>query len=335
MKNVLITGASGFVGSFIAEECLKKGYRTIAAIRKTSNKRYLSDERLQIVYFNLDNKEELKNQIQNLLLNIGKINYIIHNAGITKAKKIQDFYKNNYQTTVNLVEVILELNIELEKFIYVSSLAVFGSGNEQTFEPVKLTDIPLSNTEYGKSKLKAEEFLKTKSKIPWLIFRPTGIYGPRDVDYFVYFKTLHNGFEPYLGYKTQYLTFIYVKDLVRLLVEALETDKKHNSYFVSDGNTYTSEEFAIIVKKVLNMKTIRFRIPLIFVKIIVVVLELLYKPFGKTPVLNRDKYNILKTLNWKCDISQTVKDFNFVSQYNLEKGVLESIQWYKEQGWLK
>jgi len=335
MKNVIVTGASGFVGSFIVEECLKKGYRTFAGIRKTSSKKYLTEKNTQIIYLNLNDKEELKNQILEIIKYTGKIHYIIHNAGVTKVKKITDFYKNNYNTTKNLIEAILELKIELEKFIYVSSLAVYGCGNKQTLEPIKITDTPLPNTEYGKSKLKAEEFIKSKIEIPWLIFRPTGIYGPRDVDYFVYFKTIQNGFEPYIGFKTQYLTFIYVKDLVKLLTDALESNIVHKSYFVSDGNTYTSEDFANIVKNILNKKTIRFRVPLWIVKIIVVILETIYKPFGKTPVLNTDKYNILSTTNWKCDISETINDFNFVPQYNLEKGIYETIQWYKKQGWLK
>ncbi len=334
MKTVLITGASGFVGSHLVEESIRNGYVTIAGIRSTSNTKYLTHPNTKLCTLNLNNKQELKTQLQQLIKETGTIHYIIHNAGITKARKNNDFWSHNFGTTKNLVDAILELNIFPEKFVYMSSLAAFGSGNNQTLKPIELSDVPNPQTEYGKSKLAAEEYVSEQSALPWLVFRPTGIYGPREVDYFVFLKTIQRGFEPYLGFKTQYLTFIYVKDLARLIISSLSSPHQHKAYFVSDGKTYTSEEYAQIVKKALQKKTIRIRVPLFIVKAICYFLEFVYKPFGILPLLNKDKYHILSSLNWKCNIDETIKDFNFTPQYDLEKGVIESIQWYKENGWL-
>jgi nucleoside-diphosphate-sugar epimerase len=335
MKKVLITGASGFVGSFLIEEAIARGFKPIAGIRKTSSKKYLTNPQIDFIYFNLFDKKQIKQQLNEYTAKNGKIDYIIHNAGVTKVKKLGDFMKVNYECTRNFIEAIIESSNIPEKYIQISSLAAFGPGSNTRLEPVKLSDQPQPNTEYGRSKLKAEEWVRSINELPWIIFRPTGVYGPRETDYFVYLKTIQRGWEPYIGFKSQYLTFIYVKDLVRLAFDALESPIKHKSYFVADGKVYLSEEYADIVKKHLNKKTIKIRVPLFLVRFISVLLEFFYGIFGRTPLLNKDKYNILSSLNWKCEVEPLYNDFNFIAQYDLDKGVKESIEWYKENKWLK
>jgi len=334
MKKVLITGASGFVGSFLIEEAIKRGYKPIAGIRTSSSKKYLQQPEIDFIYFNLFDKEQIKQQLEQYIQKNGTIDYIIHNAGVTKVKRLDEFMKVNFECTRNFVEALIESNHIPEKYIQISSLAAFGPGNNKTLEPVKLNDKPQPNTEYGRSKLKAEEFVRSKTELPWIVFRPTGIYGPRETDYFVYLKTINRGFEPYIGFKSQHLTFIYVKDLARLVFDALESPFKHQSYFIADGNVYLSEEYATIVKKHLHKKTIKLRVPLFLVKLISIILEFIFGLFGRTPVLNKDKYNILSSLNWKCEVEPLYKDFNFKAEYDLDKGVKESIDWYKEHKWL-
>jgi len=334
MKKVLITGASGFVGSFLVEEAIKRGYKPIAGIRTSSSKKYLQQPEVDFIYFNLFDKEQIKQQLNEYVQKNGKIDYIIHNAGVTKVKRLDEFMKVNYECTRNFVEALIESNHIPEKYIQISSLAAFGPGSNKSLEPVKLSDIPQPNTEYGRSKLKAEEFVRSKTELPWIVFRPTGVYGPRETDYFVYLQTIKRGFEPYIGFKSQHLTFIYVKDLARLAFDALESPIKHQAYFIADGNVYLSEEYAAIVKKHLHKKTIKLRVPLFLVKFISIILESFFSLFGRTPVLNKDKYNILSSLNWKCEVEPLYRDFNFKAQYDLDKGVKESIDWYKENKWL-
>jgi nucleoside-diphosphate-sugar epimerase len=335
MKNVLITGASGFVGSFMVEEALRRGFQPIAAIRNSSSKKYLTDKRILFVTLNLHSKEPLKQQLSETIQKYGKIDYIIHNAGVTKVKRLKEFMSVNYECTKIFIDAILELGILPEKYIQISSLAAFGSGNNITFEPIKLSDTPHPETEYGKSKLKGEQYVMSKSELPWIVFRPTGIYGPRETDYFIFLKTMNSGMEPYIGFKSQRLTFIYVKDLVRLAFDALESPVAHKAYFVSDGNVYSSEEYADIVKKHLGKKTIKLRVPLFLVKIISVMMEFFYGLFGRTPLLNKDKYYILSSLNWCCETEPLERDLHFTAQYDLDKGVKESVEWYKENKWLK
>ncbi len=335
MKKVLITGASGFVGSFMVEEALKRGYQPVAGIRETSSKKYLTDERIQFLYLNLHDKEQLKQQLIAYTQQNGSFDFIIHNAGVTKAKHIEDFMRVNYECTKNFIDAIIETKIIPKKYVQISSLAALGPGNPITLEPIKSTDIPHPNTEYGRSKLKGEQYLTSSTTLPWIVFRPTGIYGPRETDYFVLIKTINGGLEPYMGFKTQHLTFIYVKDLVRTVFDTLESNLVHKAYIISDGKEYTSEEYSAIIKKHLHKKTLRIRVPLIIVKIISTVLEFFYGWFGKTPLLNKDKYNILSTMNWRCEIEPLQQELNFTAQYDLDRGVKESIDWYKENKWIK
>ncbi|NVN96413.1 MAG: NAD(P)-dependent oxidoreductase [Bacteroidetes bacterium] len=329
MKKILITGASGFIGSFIVEKALELGYDTYAGIRKSSSKKYLTDKRIHFIDLDFSDKISLKKQLSEY-----KFDYIVHAAGLTKAQQKNDFEIVNFKATQNLIEALKETAAIPEKFIFVSSMAAHGPGNDNDIIPVKCSDQPHPDTLYGISKLNAEKYINSLKKFPVITLRPTGVYGPREKDYFVFFKTINSGIEPYIGLQEQYLTFIYVRDFVDVIFKAISSPIIGKTYFVSDGKAYTAHEFANITKKILNKKTFKLCVPLAIVKLIAATMETVNGWFGKVPTLNRDKYNVLKARNWLCDISDLEKDFNFKAKYYLEDGVKEAIEWYKKEKWL-
>jgi nucleoside-diphosphate-sugar epimerase len=215
-----------------------------------------------------------------------------------------------------------------------SSLAAYGSGSETTFNPIKSTDTPNPITSYGKSKLKAEQFLFQQNSMPFLIFRPTGVYGPRDTGYYKFIKSINKHIEIYLGTSHQRLSFIYVKDLVSLIFKALPSEIANRAYFVTDGRNYTSKQFASITKKILNKKTIRIVFPRFFIRISAVLSEKFAQLANKATLFTVDKYNEIIQQNWACDASETFTDFDFTPKYNLYRGVEETVDWYKENRWL-
>jgi len=334
MATILITGASGFIGGFLVEQGLQSGHTIYAAIRKTSNTKHLTDSRINIIYLNLADKKSLKQTWGKLQQEIGKFDYVIHNAGATKVLDKSDFETINYQYTKNLVESLHEVEMIPNKFIFISSLAAFGSGNENTFNPIKITDTPAPITSYGKSKLKAEQFLFKQDKIPVLVFRPTGVYGPRDTGYYQYFKSINKHIEIYLGSTNQMLSFIYIKDLVSLIYTALPSSISSRGYFVTDGNNYSIKQFAELTKKVLNKKTIRIVTPVILVKTAAIISENIAALTKKATLFTTDKYKEITRKNWACDAMETIADFNFTPKYDLQRGVTETIDWYKKNGWL-
>ena len=334
MANILITGASGFIGSYLVEEGLKQGFKVYAGIRKSSSRKYLQDERIHFLEFDFSTREKVAGTLEECKKNNLRFQYIIHNAGLTKARRKEDFYNVNCKNTINFIEALIETAMVPDKFLFVSSLAAFGPGNPDTSDPVRLDHEPKPIELYGKSKLEAERYITSLKDFPWLIVRPTGVYGPKEKDYFVFFQTINRGLEPYIGFRKQVLTFIYVRDLVRVIFLALASPHVNKSWFVSDGNEYSSEEFARITKKALGKKTLRITVPLFIVRTIATIGENVAALWGSTPTLNTDKYNVLKSTNWRCEFEPLQKDLGFQAEYDLEKGVEESLAWYKKEGWL-
>jgi len=328
MKKILITGASGFIGSFLVEEALKQGFEVYAGIRETSDLRYLKDSRIKYFISDLADKYSIKHS----LLEVGKFDYVIHNAGITKTCKKGDFEKVNYQYTKYLIEALYETNTIPQKFIQISSLAAYGPGDEKTLVPINITDTPHPISYYGKSKLKTEQYIKSLKDFPYLIFRPTGVYGPREKDYYVMYKSIKQGLETYINTSKQQISFIYIKDLCKLVIGALDSNITGTSYFVSDLNEYTSYEFNWLIKMKLNKKTIALTFPGFLVRILAFINEKISCFFlGRIPTLNTEKFKEISQKNWLCNSSSLIKDFNFKPEYDLSKGLDETIKWYKKE----
>jgi nucleoside-diphosphate-sugar epimerase len=332
--NILITGSSGFIGSFLVEEALKRDLNVYAGMRKSSSRQYLQDPRIIFAEMDFRSKEKIEEFLLEYKNRGISFDYIIHNAGLTKAQKKEDFNLVNYTYTRNLLEALAGSQTRLKKFVLISSLAAYGPGDHVSMSRVMLDGTPKPVDEYGKSKLKAEEYLRSLKDLPWLIIRPSGVYGPREKDYFVYFQTISRGLEPYIGFKPQILTFIYVRDLVRLVLDAALSDLSGKAYFITDGREYDSREFAAITKKHLQKKTFKITLPLGLVGGIAYAMEKIAGLGGKMPTLNTDKFNIMKSTNWTCEVEPLQRDFNFIAGYDLDKGVKEAIEWYKKEGWL-
>lgn len=332
---ILITGASGFIGSFLVEKALEKGFETYAGIRPSSSRQYLQDARIRFVDFKYGDTETLKKQLEEFRSAQGKFDVIIHNMGVTKCNDKRDFDRINYGLTKNFVEALLATDMIPSRFIYMSSLSAWGPGDPVTGRPIMLADEPKPNTLYGASKLKAERFLQSVPNLPYIFVRPTGVYGPREKDYFVFNQTVSRGFEPSMGFKTQYLTFIYVRDLVKFVFMAIESNISGKGYFITDGKVYTDREYANIVKRHVGRKhTVKIKVPLFLVKGISYFLDTVCGWFGKSPTLNRDKYKLLSVTNWRCETEPLTSDFDFTADYDLNKGTAEAVAWYKQEKWL-
>jgi nucleoside-diphosphate-sugar epimerase len=329
---ILITGASGFIGSFIVEEALRRGFETWAAIRKSSSREYLQDERIHFIELNLSSKAQLMEQLRP-----HQFDYVVHAAGVTKCLNKQDFRRINTEGTKNLVDAILELQMPIKRLVYLSSLSIFGAIKEQQpYEEIKETDTPQPNTEYGKSKLEAEQYLESvSSRVPYIILRPTGVYGPREKDYFIMAKSIKQHSDFAVGYQRQDITFVYVKDVVQAVFLALEKGENGRKYFLSDGQVYQSTTFSDLIHEELGRPWwIRITAPVWVLRIITFIGEYVGRMTGKVTALNNDKYNILRQRNWRCDIQPAIDELGYQPTYNLEQGVKETIRWYKDNGWL-
>ena len=128
-NSVLITGSSGFIGSHLVEEGLTRGYQVYAAVRKSSSQKYLQDPRINIITLDFSSIGRLKADLTRCREKGLRFDYIIHNAGITKAGRRGDYKQINVDFTKNFIETLMELNMIPEKFIFMSSLAACGPGD--------------------------------------------------------------------------------------------------------------------------------------------------------------------------------------------------------------
>lgn len=339
---ILITGASGFIGSFIVEEALRRGFETWAAVRRSSSREYLQDERIRFIELNLSSKEQLTEQLRDKAFD-----YVVHAAGVTKCLNKADFHRINTEGTKNLAEALLELGMPLKRFVFVSSLSIFGAIREQQpYEEICETDTPQPNTEYGRSKLAAEQYLATTT-LPYIILRPTGVYGPREKDYFIMAKSIKQHSDFAVGYKRQDITFVYVEDVVQAVFLALEAgDNKSpatgealspigRAYFLSDGEVYQSATFSNLIHEELGRPWwIRITAPVWVLRVVTFFGEYIGRMTGKVTALNNDKYNILRQRNWRCDIKPAQRELGYQPKVQLAEGVKRTIQWYKDHHWL-
>ena len=337
---ILVTGASGFIGSFIVEEALRRGMETWAAMRGTSSKQFLRDERIHFVELNLSSQQQLEQQLKGM-----DFDYVVHAAGVTKCLNTDDFFRINTEGTKNLVRALLAVGMPLKRFVYLSSLSVFGAIREQQpYQEIREDDTPQPNTAYGKSKLEAERWLDTinnsefrnqNSEFPYVILRPTGVYGPRERDYFLMAKSIRQHSDFAVGYKRQDITFVYVQDVVQAVFLACEKGTTGRKYFLSDGEVYQSATFSNLILKELGAPwCIRITAPIWVLRVVTWLGDKWGHLTGSISALNNDKYHILRQRNWRCDIRPAIEELGYKPEYTLERGVPLTIKWYKENGWL-
>lgn len=325
-ERVLITGASGFVGYHLIEEALKNNLEVYAAVRKSSNVAHLKHFNITYTYPDFTDVDALKQEI------IGNdYQYIIHAAGVTRAKNLAAYNAINANYTINLATAAATAP-GFKKFIFISSLAAMGPLKTLT-GIINDDDTPHPISAYGESKLLAEERLKAVAHLNYTVLRPTAVYGPRDTGIYLAFKQFAKGIEAYIGPDRQKLSFIYVKDLAAVSVKALFAGQR-KAYNLSDGNFYDRYELADITKNVLDVKTFKFHLSVTFVKFIAAVSEFIGSLRGQTPILNTEKLTELTAVNWFCNIDEARHDLSFYPSYNLEAGVTETITWYKAHNWL-
>jgi UDP-glucose 4-epimerase len=325
-QKILITGASGFLGYHLVQSALEMGLDVVAGIRHSSNTKHLQAFPIKYAYPHFDNINLLEEELDK-----ERYDYIIHAAGITKAKKEEDFTNVNARYTHNIATAATKMS-SLKKIVFISSLAAIGPLTSMD-EMITENTTPQPVTSYGKSKLLAEQQL-VSIDIPWLILRPTAIYGPWEKDIFILIRMIRNGLEPYIGKMPQQLSFIHVGDVADTAVNALFSRQEKNIYNLADGNSYNRYELAGITKSVLKKRTIKFHLPIGFVRSLAGGLEKAYDVFNKVPALNRDKIQELTASNWNCSINKAALELGFNPSYTLEEGLTQTLQWYKRHKWL-
>ena len=334
--NLLITGASGFIGSHLIEEALLQ-YNVFAAVRKSSKLHFEGHKDVHVIYLDYQNVNALAEQLILLKEKYGRFHYIIHNAGITRANTIEEFNKVNNIMPQQFVQALKLADNIPDRFLLISSMAAFGPGNITTMSPITVQQPMNPISHYGASKKAVSEYFLSQSVVPFTIVYPTAVYGPRDKDFIELVKLINKGTEPCLGLYKQILSMIHVKDLAFAVVGLLTKAPINSQYIVSDQKNYDKKELGNIIKKILQKKTISISIPVTPILWIAALVEALYKIFApkKMPLLTREKIREISCANWSCDAKDVWQTLGSNPEYNLQTGMQQTINWYKNNGMLK
>ncbi len=330
MKNnfiAVVTGGTGFVGSHLVDLLIKKGFTVRCITRKTSNLRWLEGKPVEIYDCGLFDVDKLKKVLD-------KADYVYHVAGVVKSKKPEGYFKGNVETTRNLLEAASETAAELKRFIVISSQTATGPSLDG--KPVNEKTVCRPITTYGRSKVEEEELAKKyMDKIPITICRAPAVYGERDTEILIYFKTFNKGITTRIGFDTKSVSLIHALDLVDgIYKSSIETKAIGETYFISSEKFYTWEEIGKVTSQVLNKNPITIKFPHFLVFTIAAFAQF-FSLFGtKAATLNLEKAKDITQKNWICDTSKAVKDLGYKQNISLEEGIKRTCEWYKKMNWI-
>jgi nucleoside-diphosphate-sugar epimerase len=320
---ILITGATGFVGKNLVPELTADGPVRIL-VRKTSNLSFYRNRKdVELAFGSLEGNAGLDRSLQGIKI-------VIHAAGQTMGRNRVDFDRTNVEGTRNLLAAIRKRGSI--KLIHISSQAAGGASPDR--RPINETCRPAPISDYGWSKLKAETVV-IPSRIPHIILRPPMVYGPHDMEMLKYVRLIKRGICPTVGDGKFFLSMIYVRDLVGIVRKVLADDRFDGRiYFTTDGRIYSFFEVVAAIARQLNRR--RFlRIP------IPSRVALLYGALNdalmpeKKRVISRDKVRVLTHKYWLCSNERMIREIGYEPAYDLDRGMAETINWYRAQGLVK
>jgi nucleoside-diphosphate-sugar epimerase len=325
-ETILLTGATGFIGSHLAEALLADGHQLICPVRNPDLLRWLKGLPVELVKADLSQPGQLGDIP-------ARCSVVVHVAGITKAPARQSFFQANALAVRNLLLQCLPHARGIKRVTILSSLAAIG--------PAPLGGAVDENTPprpvswYGKSKLAGEMYARRFStRLPLTILRPCVVYGPRDRDMLTFFKLAARGIRFVVGTGKR-LSMIHVYDLVRATIMATCLPRAAGkTYMVANPEPYWWDELVDRVAATLGKRCLTLRLP-DQVALAAGGLASLVQRFTHTPsMFNSDKARETAQKCWVCNTARIERELGFAPLVETQKGLEETARWYKQQGWI-
>lgn len=281
MAKYLVTGATGFVGGYMAELLLKEGHSVKALVRDITKAKSLSDKGVILVQGNLKDKKALEKAVSG-------VDGIFHIGAVFREAKLPDseYFAVNVEGTRTLFEEAIKANVP--RIIYCSTNGVHGDIKN----PPADESAPFSPCDiYQESKVESEKVVMeffNSGEISGVILRPAMIYGPKDTRLGKIFKMIAKGKFFYVGKGDALCHFIDVRDLVNAFLLAMQkTSINAEAFLIAGQQIIPLNEFCNLVAKILKVKKPWIHLPLIPMQLLGDLCEAICKPFGIEPPLYR------------------------------------------------
>lgn len=323
---ILVTGSTGFVGRNVIEYLLARGHTVTCLMRPSSNERSLEKFRIERVHIDPLDMDSLRKNIKGM-------GTILHLAGLSQSVDEVELFRSNVDYTCRLASAFRESK-ERERFIYISSQAVIGMSPKN--RAAKETDSAKPLEPYGRSKLMAENELQKFAQVfkVWVL-RPPQIYGPWNTGLFYLWQNINQNKQIRIGrdYRKSLLHIFDLCSIIGQIVEGsfADREKRWNLYFITDGEEHTFKQICATAAKILNRK-------LSFVEEVTkkVILKAVIKSLVKIALgrFHEDDLKYLRRYNYSVTCDKARKELGYLPSYTLEKGLEQTLNWYKENGWI-
>jgi nucleoside-diphosphate-sugar epimerase len=319
----LVTGATGFVGSHLAEALRERGDDVTALARSSRRAQPLTVLGVRVVAGGLHDVAALDRAVEGQEV-------VYHVAGVVAARNEAEFLTANGKGTENVVAAMERAGVR--RLVLVSSLAAAGPAPRGA--PLVGNEPPRPVTAYGRSKLAAEQAVR-RSGLSWSIIRPPIVYGPRDREVLKVFRLARLRIAPVFGDGAQELVAVHAEDLAgALLAVSSNPATIGRTYTACHPEVFTSAELGVAVAAAMghSVKTLHISQPV--GRAVLSLTEAAAKLARKSTILTSDKANEFFQPAWTGDPTPLTRDTGWRAGYDLKRGLAHTYRWYREAGWL-
>jgi nucleoside-diphosphate-sugar epimerase len=255
---------------------------------------------------------------------------VYHVAGVVAARDEAEFLRANRDGTGNILDAAERSGNP--RFVLVSSLA--AAGPAPLGAPLTGRETPRPVTAYGRSKLAAEEMVRG-SALRWSVIRPPIVYGPRDREVLKIFRLARLHLAPVFGDGSQELSAVHASDLADALVAAGESPATIGGiYPACHPEVFTSAELGRAVARAMGRSVTTIRIPIPVARALLSLTEAGARLARQVTILTADKANEFFQPAWTGDPGPLTRDTGWRATCNLQSGLANTYEWYRQAGWL-
>lgn len=326
-KGVLVTGATGFVGRNLVDALSRQGERVTCLVRASSDTRLLEQAGVRLVRGDVNDAAAIRQAVSG-------VRTVYHLAGVIKAARRDQYFRVNREGTRLLLEILAEENPGISRFVHMSSLAAAGPSGPA--EGLGEDDTPRPVSWYGESKLESErEAVQFAKTFPVTVLRPSAVYGPHDRETLLAFRMIRRGCLVTPGRSVRRFSLVHVHDLAAACLLAAARDTPSGSvYFIARPEICTWEELGGAIARELGRRCRQIRLPGWTAGAVGLAGDLWASATGRAATLNSQKVRELMQPNWICNPSRALSELGFRPEIDLQRGIRETVRWYREQGWL-